>query len=87
MGESALHRPGPVLISVNTRPYEWGDKKISFEQLVALAFPGQPVTDDVSLTIRFTRGHDGHGAGTLTSGHDVPVKEGMVFHVARTTRS
>lgn len=77
----------PVIIRVNTRPFEWDEKRITFEQVVELAFPGQPITDDVSLTVRYTRGQDGHGAGTLTAGHGVPVKEGMVFHVARTNRS
>ncbi|WP_401001123.1 multiubiquitin domain-containing protein [Agromyces sp. GXQ0307] len=74
-------------IVINARPQPWGENKISFEQLVALAYPNQPVTDREDVTIRYSRGHDGHGAGTLTTGKDVAVKEGMVFDVFRTTRS
>lgn len=75
-----------VTIVINTRSYQWAEKKISYEQLVSLAYPGQqqPNTD---ITVRYTRGHDGHGGGTLTAGHSIEVKDGMVFDVIRTTRS
>ena len=29
-------------IIVNTRPFVWTEKKITFEQVLGLAFPGQP---------------------------------------------
>jgi hypothetical protein len=79
--------PKPVEIIVNTRSYTWDSKEITFEQAVNLAFPEQPITDQDSVTVRYSRGHDGHGAGSLTAGHSVPVKNGMVFDVHRTSRS
>lgn len=78
---------GTVTIIVNTRPHTWSEKKISFEQIVNLAYSGETTTDQVTFTVRYSRGHDGHGAGTLTAGQSTPVKEGMVFDVVRTTRS
>ncbi|MFH8394285.1 multiubiquitin domain-containing protein [Streptomyces sp. NPDC018036] len=81
------HDPAPVTIIVNTRPHPWEAKEITFEQVVDLAYPGQPPTGQDTYTVRYSRGHDGHGAGTLTAGRSVPVKKGMVFDVYRTSRS
>lgn len=81
------HGPRPVTIIVNTRSYPWESKHISYEQVVELAYPGQPMTDQDTVTVRYSRGHDGHGSGTLTPGHSVTVKNGMVFDVYRTSRS
>ncbi|MGW3820527.1 multiubiquitin domain-containing protein [Streptomyces sp. NPDC005046] len=81
------HGPAPVTIIVNTRPHSWAAKEITFEQVAELAYPGQPPTEQDTYTVRYSRGHDGHGAGTLTAGHGVPVKKGMVFDVYRTSRS
>lgn len=75
-----------VTIVVNTRPHQWADKRISYSQVVELAYPGQPITAEQDVTVRYTY-RNGHGGGTLTAGHDVEVKEGMVFDVHRTTRS
>jgi len=76
----------PVAIIVNTRSYPWDAERISFEQVVELAYP-EPVTDQDSFTISFTRGHSSHRTGTLTAGHHVKVQNGMVFDAYRTTRS
>lgn len=81
------HGPKPVTIIVNTRSYPWTAKSISFEQVVELAYPGQPPTDQNTYTVRYSRGHDGHGSGSLTPSHSVNVKNGMVFDVIRTSRS
>jgi hypothetical protein len=81
------HGHHSVTIIVNARTHAWTDNKISFEQVVALAYPGQPITDQDVVTVRYSRGQAGHGSGTLTAGRDVTVKEGMVFDVYRTSRS
>jgi len=81
------HESETLTIIVNTRPHAWSMKRISYEQVVQLAYAGQTPTDDITFTVRYSRGHDGHGAGTLTKTKEVPVKEGMVFDVVRTVRS
>ncbi|MFP8962593.1 multiubiquitin domain-containing protein [Streptomyces nanhaiensis] len=81
------HGPKPVTIIVNARPYDWEAKEITFEQVVDLAYPGQPRSGQDTYTVRYSRGHDGHGSGSLTAGHSVRVKKGMVFDVYRTSRS
>ncbi|MER5569163.1 multiubiquitin domain-containing protein [Streptomyces goshikiensis] len=81
------HGPKPVTIIVNARPHIWGAKEITYEQVVDLAYPGQPPNEQDTYTVRYSRGHNGHGTGSLTAGHSVRVKEGMVFDVYRTSRS
>lgn len=81
------HGPKPVTIIVNARPHIWEAKEITYEQVVDLAYPGQPPNDQDTYTVRYSRGHDGYGTGSLTAGHSVRVKEGMVFDVYRTSRS
>lgn len=80
------HRLQPVTITVNTRSYPWDSKEITFEQVVELVYPGQPVNGE-DFTVRYSRGADGHGSGSLTLGRSVEVKNGMVFDVYRTSRS
>ncbi|MEU8926204.1 multiubiquitin domain-containing protein [Kitasatospora sp. NPDC048545] len=81
------HGPTPLTIVVNARPHTWVAKKITFEQVVDLAYPGQAPTGQDTYTVRYSRGQDGHGAGSLTAGHSATVKKGMVFDVYRTSRS
>ncbi|MGV9922079.1 multiubiquitin domain-containing protein [Streptomyces cellulosae] len=79
--------PKPVTIIVNARSHTWEAKEITFEQAIELAYPGQQPNEQDTYTVRYSRGHDGHGAGSLTAGRSVKVKEGMVFDVYRTSRS
>ncbi|MFE5896123.1 multiubiquitin domain-containing protein [Streptomyces sp. NPDC056488] len=81
------HDPKPVTIIVNARPHTWEAKEITYEQVVNLAYPGQPPNEQDTYTVRYSRGHDGHGTGSLTAGHSVRVKKEMVFDVYRTSRS
>lgn len=74
-------------IYVNARPHEVEGNKISFEELVALAYPSQGGGEEVTFTITYSRGSDGHGSGSLTAGKSVAIKEGMIFDVIRTVRS
>lgn len=80
------HGPRPVTIIINTRPHPWDSKEITFEQVVQLAYPGEPVNDQ-DFTVQYSRGPAGHGSGSLTPGHSVEVKNGMVFDAYRTSRS
>lgn len=73
-----------VTITVNTKQHEWTEKKISFEQVVELAFPGQPY-DPAGTLVEYSRGHGPDHA--LRPGKDVQVKDGMVFDVEPANRS
>jgi hypothetical protein len=77
-----------VTIVVNGRPKTWPkNQEITFDQVVALAFPNPPTGDGVQFTVQFTRGEGNKSAGTLVEGQSVKVKDGMEFDVTPTNRS
>lgn len=73
-----------VTIIINTKPIPWNEKKISFEQVVELAFPGQPY-DPQGTTVEYSRGPGPDHS--LSPGQSVEVKDGMVFDVEPANRS
>jgi hypothetical protein len=73
-----------VTIIVNTRPKEWFEKDITFEQVVELAFPGQPYDPD-GTTVEYSKGHGPDKA--LHPGEYIEVKDGMIFDVELSHRS
>jgi hypothetical protein len=82
--EATEQKAPPVTIIVNTRHYPWAEKKITFEQVVEIAFPGQPY-DPQGTTVEYSRGHGPDKS--LRPGESVEVKEGMVFDVEPANRS
>lgn len=77
----------PITIVVNGRQKTVTQKQLTFAEVVALAFDTPPTGDAVEITITYTRGHGEKPEGSLTVGHDVKVKEGMIFNVSATNRS
>ncbi|HSX65926.1 multiubiquitin domain-containing protein [Nocardioides sp.] len=73
-----------VTIIVNTREVQWTGSKITYEQVVELAFPGQPY-DPAGTLVEYSRGHGPDHA--LRPGKDIQVKDGMVFDVEPANRS
>ena len=87
-GETGRHDPKFVTIIVNTRPKTVEkNKEISFEEVVSLAYDGNPPTGPtIAFTVMFRRG-PGNKDGSLVAGQTVKVKEGMIFNVSATDRS
>jgi hypothetical protein len=74
-----------VKIFVNGREETVTTHKITYEEVVAFAYPNPNFQD---YTYKVTYFHkDGKHEGTLTKGESVEVKEGMVFTVVRAVRS
>jgi hypothetical protein len=63
------------------------DEEITFDQVVALAFPNPPTGDGVQFTVQYTRGPGNKPTGTLVEGQSIKVKDGMEFDVTPTNRS
>jgi hypothetical protein len=82
--EAVPEKTETATIVVNTKPFKWHEKKISFEQVVELAFPGQPY-DPQGTTVEYSRGHGPDHS--LRPGQSVEVKDGMVFDVEPANRS
>lgn len=72
-------------IVVNGRPRQVTGHKISYRQVVQLAFPDDQPTDGITYTVAYANPHGKDG--TLTDGEETNVKEGMVFNVRKTNRS
>ena len=72
---------------MNTEEKRWDEKKISYEQVIVLAFGSYEKDDKIAYTVDYLKGSDSHHEGSLTEGKDVPVKNGMIFNVSRTNRS
>lgn len=63
-------------------------ERVSYEELIALAFNNNPPTGDaVQITVQYTKGHSDKPKGALVEGQSVKVKEGMEFDVTATNRS
>jgi hypothetical protein len=87
-GTSSQEGKREVTIIVDATPHEWVDKEISYEQVVNLAYAGNPPTgENILITVGFRRGHGEKHDGDLEPGQSVKVKDGMVFDVTATDRS
>lgn len=77
-----------VTIIIDGTPHQWTEKEISYEQVVDLAFDGNPPTGElVEITVGYHRGHGEKPEGDLEPGGSVKVKDGMIFDVTATDRS
>lgn len=81
-------RPVPTYeIIVNSRPRVVHDPKVTFEQVVQIAFPGAH-EPNVTFTVTFRHAASTPHAGELGAGGVVEVhKKGTVFNVTRTVQS
>jgi len=82
------HDPQTVTIVVNGRPKTVPkNDDLTFEEVVALAFPNPPTGDGIQYTVQYTRGQGNKPSGTLVEGQSLKVKDGMEFDVTPTNRS
>jgi hypothetical protein len=74
-------------IVINGSPYEVEDDTVTYEQVIALAFPGGD--PNVVYSVAYKKAKGGHGgSGALAPGASVTVKKkGTSFDVTPTTRS
>lgn len=76
----------PIII-VNTREKDWDKEKISYEEVVILAFGSYSKDENVVYTVTYSKGPEGHREGSLVKGESVKIKNGMIFNVSQTNRS
>lgn len=76
-----------LTILVNTREREWTKRRISFSELVAIAFPAPPTGQNIVYTITYFDGPPARPEGTLTEGASTKVKDRMAFSVKFTDKS
>lgn len=76
-----------VTIYVNGTAKTVKKDKLSFEDVIKLAFDNPPTGDGVQFTVQYSRGDANKPKGTLVEGQSVNIKEGMEFDVTTTNRS
>jgi len=74
-------------IFVNGQKKVVNSKKLSFNEIVALAFNPVPTGPNILFTITYEDGPHANPSGTLMEGGTVKIKEGMVFNVTPTDKS
>lgn len=76
-----------VTIIVDGTPHEVPKKdKITYAEVVTLAYPDYPQHPEITYSVTYTKG-EGNKEGILSPGGSVKVKEGMEFRVNRTGQS
>lgn len=76
-----------VTIAVNGEPHATTETRLSFDELVKIAYPTPPTGACIEFTITYRDGPRANPKGTLTADHSVRIKKGMKFDVTPTDRS
>jgi hypothetical protein len=75
-------------VVVNGRRKEVHKRRLSFAEVVALAFPDAPPSETVIYTVAYRNGgSERHPEGTLVAGESVKIKDGTIFDVTATDKS
>jgi len=80
-----LHRTFEIVI--NGELHVVRQHKLTFEDIVRLAFPDAVFNDDIVYTVTYKRGPEQNREGSLVVGESVVIKNGMIFNAKRTDKS
>ncbi len=73
-------------IIVNSRPKTVEEERVTYEQIVHLAFENPPSGEQIEITVAYRNGPRGT-QGFLTKGQSVKIIDDMVFNVKATDKS
>lgn len=76
-----------ITLMVNGRPKDWTEKKITFEQVVVLAFGSYDPNPNKVYTVTYDKGPHENSEGSIVRGEKVYVKDKMVFNATATDKS
>jgi len=74
-------------IAVNAQKKEVAETKLSFDEVVKLAYPIPPEGQNIMFTIKYRKGPRENPKGSLLEAESVRIKNGMIFDVTPTDRS
>lgn len=75
------------VIIVNGEPKKWEKKKISFKEVVILAFGSYNENPNIVYTVAYEDGPRENPEGSMTKGTEVFTKNKMIFHATATDKS
>ena len=76
-----------ITIYINGEEREVSKEKISYEDVIILAFGSFDSSEGVTYTVTYYKGQSHHPNGVLVEGQSVMVKKGMRINVTKTNRS
>jgi hypothetical protein len=77
-----------IVIIVNARQEHWHEKKITYDQVVKLAFPDyNPNNPNIVYTVTYKHGPHQNPEGSMVKGDSVFVHNKMIFNVSKTDKS
>lgn len=76
-----------IEIVVNGHEVEVEDNHVTFEQLVLIAYPGEPPAPNIKYSITYRKVASEPHSGELAAGGYVEVKNGSIINVGRTIQS
>jgi hypothetical protein len=76
-----------ITLIVNGRPKHWEEKKITFEQVVVLAFGTYDPNPNKVYTVTYDKGPHQNPEGSMVKGDKLFVKDKMIFNVTATDKS
>ena len=76
-----------VAIFVNTDEHQVEHGKLTFQQVVKLAYPDKAADPNILFKVSYRLGRGHSELKTLADGGDVEVQEGMIFNVSYENRS
>lgn len=85
--ERFFTNPVAITIFVNGRPREVHQPRLSYWEVVKLAFPDAVPSDQVIYTIDYSCGPHANPEGAMVDGQHVQIKDGMKFYVTPTDKS
>ena len=76
-----------IKIIVNGEPKVVSTRRLTFEDVVRLAFDDAVFNENIVYTVTYKRGPHQNREGTLVAGEAVFVTDGMIFNAKRTDKS
>ena len=76
-----------VVIIVNGREHSWTEKRITFEDVIVLAFGKYVDKPTIAYTVAYEDGPPQNPEGSMVKGSVVFVKDKMIFHATATDKS
>lgn len=80
-------KPKTYNIIVNAQPHTVTDNRISFAEVVELAYGPEANDPNKTFTVTYRKSDNNKHDGTLAEGDSVKIKDGTIFSVTSTTRS
>ena len=76
-----------ITIYIDGEEKKVNKQKITYEEVIILAFGSYDSSEGVTYTITYYKGQSHHPNGVLVEGQSVMVKKGMRINVTKTNRS